>query len=104
MTNQYVGSTIFTMDQQNSCQNCYYFRQHYYKSTHGKLVKVCDDGHCTNDNLTKATSRKNILKCSVCEFWKPQEQQIIEQREGVIRVIFEIRKKLEEIALILKDD
>lgn len=65
---------------------------------------VCNDGHCTNGNVTKATSRKNILKCSACEFWEAQEQQIAEHRESVIKIIFKIYKKLEDIAFILKDD
>ena len=90
--------------QEKSCQNCYYFRQHYCKSTRGKLVSVSNDGHCTNGNIAKVTSRKNILKCSVCEFWEAQEQQFIEQRESVIKVIYEMHKRLEDIALILKDD
>ncbi len=93
------------MDQtEKSCDNCYYFYQHYYKNKHGKLVKVYTDGHCANGNLTKTVSRKHISKCLACEFWEPQEAQIAEQREGVIKVIFEIRKKLDDLALILKDD
>ncbi|MDE7167819.1 MAG: hypothetical protein K2O28_03100 [Clostridia bacterium] len=92
------------MEQQKYCQNCYYFCQHYYKSTNGKLAKICDDGHCSNGNIAKLTSRKNILKCLSCEFWAPQEQQLAEQRESVIRVIFEMHKRLEDIAFILKDD
>ncbi|MDE7083255.1 MAG: hypothetical protein K2O89_06120 [Clostridia bacterium] len=86
------------------CENCNYFCQHYFKSNQGKLIKVFGDGHCINNKLTKAVSRKHISKYLACEFWEAQEHKIDAQREGVIKVIFEMRKTLKDIASVLQDD
>lgn len=86
------------------CENCYYFRQHYYKSIRGKIVAVLGDGHCTNGNLTKAVSEKNIIKRRACEYWEAQEPQLTERRESVCNAILKMQKNLDEFLLILKDD
>lgn len=101
-----VQYNIFDMEIQPEkyCENCYYFYQHYYKSTHGKIVAVSGDGHCTNGNLTKAVSRKNILRRRACEFWEIREPLITEQRASVYRAILKMQKSLEELVLILKED
>jgi len=92
------------MEQQNSCENCYYFYQHYYRSQSGRFYKVFFDGHCDNDKLTRTASKKIIAKCLPCEFWQPKENQIAEKRENVISRLFEMKKRLDEIASILNDD
>lgn len=92
------------IEQQQNCENCRYFCQHYYRSKSGKFHKVFGDGHCANDKLTKSVSRKIISKCLNCEFWQPTETQDTEQRENAYKAVLDMQIRLEEIALLLKDD
>jgi len=92
------------MEQQKSCENCYYFYQHYFKNKRGKLSMICGDGHCANEQLTFPVSKKIISKRLPCELWQPKENQIAEKRENIFSLLFKMKERLDEIALILKDD
>ncbi|MDE5666684.1 MAG: hypothetical protein K2I29_00390 [Clostridia bacterium] len=93
------------MDNQNnkSCDNCYYFYQHYYKSKYGKLTCVWGDGHCTNNNLTVNVSRKIIFKQHICEFWEPAEALIAERQENINAIILKMKQRLDELVAILQE-
>ncbi len=92
------------MEQQKSCENCYYFYQHYYRSKSGRFYKVFFDGYCDNDKLTKTASKKIIAKYLPCEFWQPIETHDTEKRENVLSLLFKMKERLDEITSILKDE
>ena len=102
----FVQYNIFAMEKQNekSCDNGFYFHQHFHINKNGKLIHIWGDGHCSNDKLTVFVSRKIIFKQHICEFWEPNENKEAERRENICKVISDMKKRLDELALLLKED
>lgn len=86
--------------EEKKCRCCRYFQLHYIK-LHAKLIPV--DGHCGYEEYS-ANERKRRRNNGGCERWEPIEIQKRERREQIEGVICDIRARLAELEIILKDD
>lgn len=92
------------MDNQNNCENCTYFLKHYAKTADGKLQRLYGEGHCINYNLKKIVSRKIIRDNLSCEYWSPEASQKEARRRKIEKELCAMKRRLDDIASILKDD
>ncbi len=86
-----------------TCENCKYFAKHYVITNSGRLQHPYGMGHCINDDMKKRTSRKIVFDALNCEMWEPEELQNKERRQNIIEALHTMQKRLEEIAMILKE-
>lgn len=80
---------------EKSCKNCCYYSQHYTKQGTRYHTVFC--GHCLNRNNKK-------MKPVFCELWEDMAILKEERRQSIKEVLIDMSDRLNEIALILKDD
>ena len=81
---------------EKTCKNCRYYSQHYVKSR--SSIHRVDCGHCLNRNNSRLKPR------GVCEYWESIEIKKEERKKAIKETLDFIAKKLDEIAMILKND
>ena len=91
-------------NEEKTCENCRYFIKHYEKYNSDFLYYL-NCGHCSNREKVKLYKDRKIIKNDkACEFWEPHAIQTEQRKEKIFNTIRKMQKKLDEIALILKDD
>ena len=80
------------------------FYKHYAKYPSDFLMYLgC--GHCANSKKVKrACERKIITNNKACELWEPHAIQTEQRKEKIFYTIRKMQNKLDEIAMLLKDD
>lgn len=83
---------------EKSCESCRYYSQHYSKQ--GKSFKIVFCGKCLKHH--------NRIKCKIpsefCDLWEDFAFKKEERRKAIKEVLRNISDRLDEIAVILKDD
>jgi len=79
-----------------SCGNCRFFSQHYSKQGIRYSPVYC--GHCINRN------NKKMMPLGVCDFWEDITILKEERKKVIKESLIDMAEKLDEIAMILKDD
>ena len=91
-------------NEKKTCENCKYFLQHYVRS-YAIYHKVCC-GHCTHHDLPR--KERSARDCSkiyrACSLWESNEPLKAERREYITDVLYNMAQRVEDIAVILKDD
>lgn len=88
--------------EEKTCENCRYFSHHYAKDNTSYYTVFC--GHCLNRELNKKGENEKRPYIAGCEFWEPIEIRKEERKESIKSTLKDMKKKLDEIAMILKDD
>lgn len=84
------------------CKTCKFFLQHYIKKNTTFWSINC--GHCVNRQLNGPRVKNKYALHQNCEFWESGEGNKAERLENIKEVLRDIKKHLNEIAIILKDD
>ncbi len=80
--------------QERQCANCRFYSAHYIKyKAHLRQV----GGQCFNPKVKTANPQ------SACKEWESDELQKLSERRQILSDIKDMQKRLEEIAMILKD-
>lgn len=87
----------------NNCEKCAYFVKHY-GNLDGKYYSVTGCKHCINQKLTMREQNKRLDNIVACEYWEPMEIQVKKRRESIKDTFRHMRKCLDEISQILKED
>lgn len=88
---------------EKTCENCRYFSHHFAKDNTSYQTVCC--GHCLNRELDKKENKDKKRPYKVaCEFWEPFEIRKEERKEAIQITLRSMKKRLDEIAMILKDD
>lgn len=80
------------------CENCRYYSNHFSKQ--GTRIDNVHCGHC----LHKKIRNYKRQPLELCENWETIEIQKEERKRDIEEAIIAISERLDEIALILKDD
>ncbi|MDE6104516.1 MAG: hypothetical protein K2G38_02355 [Clostridia bacterium] len=92
------------MDNIKTCENCRYFIKHYAKYPSDFLLYL-DCGHCVNiKKIKRVTDIKTLANNKACELWEPHAIQTEQRKEKILNSIRKMQNKLDEIAMLLKDD
>lgn len=86
----------------NNCFECAYCARHYYNLN--GTFRFANCMHCTNGNITVRARKNRTANKIKCEYWQPEEIQIEQRRNNIELYLSITAKKLQEIALILKED
>ena len=87
------------MQQEKKCENCYYYKK-YYTVINVRLLEV--GGFCINDAVFPRQTQKRF-KPELCQLWKPEKERIEKEKENIIGKINTMHKRLNDIALIIKN-
>ncbi len=90
----------YFMEQDKKCENCIHYNELFiiYKARYRKC-----GGFCGNKRVYKVHN-KNKYAPKPCDKWEQKPSVIEAERENCLKVLKDIRKRLSEISLILKDD
>lgn len=83
---------------EKSCQSCRYYSQHYTKQ--GTRYDNVHCGHCLHKN--SRDYKRRPLK--FCEYWEDIAIKKEERKHDIIEAIILMSERLDELAMILKDD
>lgn len=86
---------------EKKCENCRYFCQHYVQMDTFYTTVYC--GHCLK-NYTNNTFKKCRANDTACELWESIVIKKTKQQESIKSALKNMAAKINEIALILKDD
>jgi len=86
---------------EKSCESCKFYSQHYVLQ--GLAYRPICCGLCLNDNNLNR-QKKKIKTYDVCEYWESIEIKKEERKKAIKETLDFIAKKLDEIAMILKND
>lgn len=81
--------------EEKQCKNCKYYLAHYIKYN-AQLRQI--GGQCFNPQVKAANPE------SACELWESNQAEKEQREQSIYSAIVDMRNKLEEIAMILKDD
>lgn len=92
------------MKEERKCENCRYFLRHYVQDEM-RYIRT-DDGHCVNQSLSWREKRKRFGKRyrTACEFWETVEIREEKRKEKIDSVLRVMSERIEEIAMILKQE
>ena len=82
-------------EQEKSCKNCLWYAQHFFKWKSKYIPAEC--GHCKKRKI------KNH-EYKLCRYWENNLSEKIERQKSIKKTIVSIYERLNEIALVLKDD
>ena len=90
-------------EQQNekSCKNCKFYVAHYIKRRY-ELSAI--GGHCVNEELRPKRLKDRGKLFENCEHWQPDDEVKTARYLSIEQCINKMRRHLEQIAAILKDD
>ena len=92
------------MDEQQiekSCKNCKFYVEHYIKRRY-ELSSI--GGHCANEQLNSRRSKNRGKLFENCGYWQPDDEAKAARYLSIEQCINKMRRHLEQIAVILKDD
>ncbi|MDE7083262.1 MAG: hypothetical protein K2O89_06155 [Clostridia bacterium] len=88
------------MEQDKKCEDCEFYKT-YYTICDGKLYRI--GGYCNNKAVHSKCSK--IMYCpKPCDKWQLTRKRIEKYRDDISYVLKDIRKSLNEIKLIMKED
>lgn len=90
-------------EEKRHCGNCGQFIKHFTNYS-GYYHEVSGCGHCVCQALKRSERKKRRMYGLPCEFWEPMEVQVMKRRETLKECLRNMAKRIEEIALILKND
>lgn len=88
-------------DSIKKCENFKYFCQHYVQMNTFYTSAYC--GHCLK-NYTNNTFKKCRANDTACELWESIAIKKTKQKESIKSSLKDMAAKINEIAMILKED
>lgn len=82
------------------CKNCKHFYEHYVINVRGYLVNT-NGGHCGQPYNYNKYIRGNK---EACKHWEADEEKIEKRTQYIKNTLMQMAKRIEDIALILKND
>lgn len=86
-----------------TCKNCKYARQHYMINCSLRFVKVDNEMHCVNDNITRTKFKVYFKGKEICEHWETNEQYKQEKIDKIKLLLQYICERLDHALQILDD-
>lgn len=90
------------MKQIKTCKNCRYYLEHYVKLD--SRFETLHEGHCINKDLNGRYIRNKFRLHDNCGYWEADDVRKAERKESIGIILKSMAQRLNEIAVILKDD
>lgn len=84
---------------ENTCENCEFYLQHYYRSTQGYKETL---GHCLHDKLRPVYFRKAFSLKHDCKYFKPADNKKL--KEDLKSNLQRLAKELSAVCEVLLDE
>ena len=81
---------------QKTCQNCKFYLQHYIKRA--TMYYALHSGHCVNRR------NRTMAICESCGLWEDAAVKNEKRKQTIYECLKSMAKRVDEIAMILKDD
>lgn len=91
-------------DENKTCKNCKYMRQHYAIGYDGTFVKLNNVTDCIHGKITKKQSKKFFKENESCQYWENIELKTQENEEKIKNTLKWICKRLDKIIQILESN
>lgn len=91
------------MEQNQSCYNCKFFSQYYFKFK--TSFKPAPNGVCDKINLPNK-KRCEFLQCNSCNFYcaANSKEELSSNRQTIEKALFKSLKDIKEILILLKSE
>ena len=90
------------MDTQNNCENCKFYNRFYTIFKWRLMYANC--GHCKNQLININTARKIVKNKLPCEYFEQAEATPPIEKDKLQNILCEIKKRLDDILLIIQQD